>query len=258
MSQENKEFYDLLNELVNEQMFDLELTNGTVVKCKQLTTAQLKELIRAVVDSPLTQTNFNTAATTIFKQSVNIPVDYTPNVIDRLLFLIETRIHSISPILELTNNDGIRVSINLTDVKTNILNSVRQNISRFEKQTVNENKFELTLETPALFVEEQLNKEIYNNFEPETTTQEGLRNAVADMFVHELAKYISSLTLNGTQTIYFNETTFSERLDVLQKLPAFLIQKIVEYIENQKTLVEQHLLVDGMYVAVDSSFFTLR
>ena len=49
MSNDNKEFFDLLNSIVDEQTFSLELCpreETKTVSCKQLSTAQLKELIK--------------------------------------------------------------------------------------------------------------------------------------------------------------------------------------------------------------------
>ena len=68
-TENNKEFYQLLNEIVELQTFDLSLSDGSSVKCKQLTTSQLKDLIKSIVDSPLTQAEFNTTASKIFKNS---------------------------------------------------------------------------------------------------------------------------------------------------------------------------------------------
>jgi hypothetical protein len=258
MSQENKEFYDLLNELVSEQTFDLELTDGSVVKCKSLTTAQLKDLIKAVVDSPITQSRFNSAATKIFKDSVVLHSGYTPTVVDRLLFLIETRINSISSTIALTNSDNIQVDVDLNKVKMELLNSIKEKQSLFHVKTFEEGKFSLAVATPTLFVEEQLNEEIYTTFDLDVTDKESIRNVIADMFVYEIAKYISSLTLDGTNTLDFTKTSFQERVNVLQRLPVTLTQKVVEYVEKQKSLLDNHLIVNGLYLSVDSAFFTIQ
>jgi hypothetical protein len=258
MSQENKEFYDLLNELVDEQTFDLELTDGSVVKCKSLTTAQLKDLIKAVVDSPITQSRFNSAATKIFKDSVELPSGYTPTVVDRLLFLFETRINSISPTIALTNSDDKRVDVDLIKIGAELSNTIKENQNLFHVKTFEEGKFFLTVATPTLFAEEQLNEEVYATFEADMTDNDSIRNVIADMFIYEIAKYISSLTLDGRTTLDFTKTSFQERVNVLQKLPVALTQKIVEYIEKQKSLLDQHLIVDGLYLSIDSAFFTIQ
>jgi hypothetical protein len=78
------------------------------------------------------------------------------------------------------------------------------------------------------------------------------------MFIYEIAKYISSLTLDGRTTLDFTKTSFQERVNVLQKLPVALTQKIVEYIEKQKSVLDQHLIVDGLYLSIDSAFFTIQ
>ena len=75
MSSENKELLRFLQELNSQQTFKVALTprlnNSTVyvpeVECVPLTTSQLKKLIETVVDSPITQSVFNSTATEIFK-----------------------------------------------------------------------------------------------------------------------------------------------------------------------------------------------
>ena len=57
----NKEFQNLLSTLASEQTFSVELTDSKLYEFKQLNTNQLKELVKTVVDSPLTQTLFNNA-----------------------------------------------------------------------------------------------------------------------------------------------------------------------------------------------------
>lgn len=259
MSTENEDFYNLLNDIVNEQAFDLELINGQTVKCKQLTTAQLKELVKTFGDSELTQVLFHSAATKIFEESViDLPSDYQPTVLDRLLFLLETRIQSVSPTLTMTDDEGNEVITDIVKVKTNILDSIKQNRQAFERQTFTNNKISLVTETPKLATENKLNSEIYNGLDVDTSDVEQLKNFIADSFINEIAKYVSSVTLNEEITLNFSEKPFQERLDVLQKLPAGLIQSVITYIEKQKELIDELFINNDMYLSVDSTFFTTR
>jgi len=104
MSETNKEFYDLLNSLTTLATFKLTLTDGKEYTFKQLSTSQLKELIKTVVDSPLTQSVYNNTISKVMKESliseegVEEPLF---NIVDRLLFAIETRINQFLPQLQL-------------------------------------------------------------------------------------------------------------------------------------------------------------
>jgi hypothetical protein len=131
MSNQNKEFYDLLNSIVDEQTFSLNLSpdeKGEVVAvlCKSLSTIQLKDLIKTIVDSPLTQASFNSTATRVFKQSLTSPLDVSLNIIDRLLFIIETRIQSLSPTTTMKDGDE-EFAVNFNEIKLKLENKLKEN-----------------------------------------------------------------------------------------------------------------------------------
>ena len=137
MSTENKEFYDLLKTLTEEQTFPLELfSTGEKLNCKYLTTFQLKEIIKTVVDSPLTQSAFNTTCTKIFKDSLLVKENLTAplNVLDRLSFLLQTRINSISPIVTINKNTS-PTAVNFSDTTNNATNQVYDVFRHFEQTT---------------------------------------------------------------------------------------------------------------------------
>lgn len=256
MSQENKEFYELLNELVNEQTFDLELTNGTVVKCKQLTTAQLKELIKAVVDSPLTQTNFNTISTEVFKKSVLLPSDYISNTLDRLLFLIETRIRSISSTMTVNTDEGNKV-IDFIKVKNNLVESIKRNANLTIDQTLTENGIEVTVGIPTLDVEGQLIEEIYKDFVVNTDDPDDIRKMLGEAFINEIAKTFKQIKIQD-KTLDLSTISFKSRIQTIETLPASLVQQVVKYLEDYKKIIDDALTFEGYTIPIDGSLFSLR
>ena len=257
MSQENKEFYDLLNELVNEQTFDLELTNDSTVKCKPLTTSQLREIIKATIDSPFTQSAFNETTTKIFVDSlVNKPSLLEVNILDKLLFLLETRAQTISPLIQFTNDDDTKTEIDVSSVKQQILQSIKSNKEFFQEKAITEGKVTLTLETPSLQTEHELNK-YYQDISVNSSDSDELKKFLGEAFINELVKYIKTVAIDDKQ-IEMNSMSFKERLDIFEKLPAKIVQQLAEYIEKQKTLIDGCLIVNGFYLAIDSTFFTIR
>lgn len=257
MSQENKEFYDLLNELVNEQTFDLELTNDSLVKCKPLTTAQLREIIKATIDSPFTQSVFNETTTNIFVNSlVNKPSLLELNVLDKLLFLLETRVQTISPVIQFTNDDDTKAEVDVSLVRQQILQTIKDNKQTFQEEVITEEKITLTLETPSLQTEHELNK-YYQDFSVNSNDSDDLKKFLGEAFINELVKYIKTVAIDDKQ-IEMNPLSFKERLNIFEKLPAKIVQQLAEYIEKQKTLIDGCLIVNGFYLAIDSTFFTIR
>ena len=261
MSTENKEFYDLLNSIVEEQTFSLDLSPNEAgetktVSCKQLSTSQLKELIKTVVDNPLTQWAFNSTTTNIFKNSLIEQPSSSLNIIDRLLFILATRIHSISSIIKLTSDEE-ELIVNLEDVKSNINNQIKENCILFQPATATEGKLTIKFGVALLDAEAQLNEEIYKNVNPSVNDPEELRKVIGEAFINEIAKSIYSLTIQD-KTLDFSTMSFASRLQAIESLPASLIQKVIDYIENYKKIIEECLSINGHDIAIDGSLFSLR
>jgi hypothetical protein len=174
-----------------------------------------------------------------------------------LLFLLQTRKQSISPTVTLINNDENETVIDIETVKQNIVETIKRNSEAFTDTVFTEGKFSLTVGIPELATEDQLNDEIYNNLDIDTSNKEQFRTFLGEAFLNEIAKHLKKLTLEDSKTLDFSTILFAKRIEILQTLPAALVQKIVVYIEKQKSLIDQCLTVDGFYLSVDSTFFNL-
>lgn len=260
MSNENVEFYELLNSITENKTFQLDLCANQVHKtlaCKYLTTLQLTDLIKTVIDSPFTQSIFNTTATKIFRNSLveTVPLQQL-TVIDRLLFMLETRIQSLSPVITLTNNDDKSVEVPIQQVKENLVKNIKEQINFFQPFVITHSDFTLTLDIPDLETDAKLNDEIYKDLVVDPNDKENLRELLGDAFIYEITKYFKVLTLKNNKIMDFSNISFKERVEVVQMLPASLIQQAISYIEKQKSIVEESLIFDGFYLSVDSTFFS--
>ena len=259
MSNDNKEFFDLLNSIVDEQTFSLELCpreEAKTVSCKQLSTAQLKELIKTVVDSPLTQAVFNSTATKIFKQSLIEDPLVPLNVIDRLLFVLETRINSLSPTMDVKEEDKTIV-VDFKEIVGKLNQQLKENARLLVNSTASEGKISINFGVALLDTETQLNEELYKNFNLDVENADELRKLLGEAFINEIAKAVQSVTIED-KTLDLSSINFKSRLKTIESLPASLIQKVIEYIENYKKIVDKCLVVDGHSVAVDGTLFSLR
>ena len=259
MSTENKEFYDLLNSLVDEQTFSLDLcprAEAKTINCKQLSTSQLTELIKTVVDSPLTQAAFNSTATKVFKQSLVEQPDVPLNVVDRLLFILETRIQSLSPTMTIEEEDK-KVTVNIQEVKANLLKSIKENAELFAPSSATEGKITVGFDVALLDAESQLNDEVYKNLDINIENVDELRKMIGDAFINEIAKTVQKVTI-GDKTLDLSTVTFKSRLKTIESLPASLIRRVIEYIERYKKIIDGCLTVDGLTIPVDGSLFSLR
>lgn len=256
MNTDNREFFDLLSSVATEQTFSLTLTDGSQVNCKQLTTSQLKELVKTVVDSPLTQAAFNTTATEIFNQSLVEGVNTELNTVDRTLFILETRIQSLSPTVTLKKEEK-SITVDLRNIKEKLSKEIESHKDLFESKSLTEGQITLSFGVPTLKTELQLNREVYKNFKTNVENVDELRKALGEAFINEIAKSINSLSI-GEQILDFNTVSFKQRLKAVETLPASIVQKVIEYIENYKKIVEDCFIIDGETVPLDGTLFSLR
>jgi hypothetical protein len=127
----------------------------------------------------------------------------------------------------------------------------------FSVSSATEGKITLTFGPALLDAESQLNDEIYKNSNPNVEDPEELRKVLGDAFINEIAKAVRTLTIND-QTLDFSAVTFKSRLKTIETLPASLIQKVIEYIEEYKKVVDESLTVNGHTIVIDGSLFSLR
>lgn len=261
MSTENKEFFDLLNSITSEQTFSLDLSPrginaDSVAVCKQLTTLQLKSLIETVVDNKLTQYSFNSTVTKVFKDSLITSLPYSLNIIDRLLFILKTRIQALSSTVTIREN-GEMIVVDLIKVSNNLLQRLKENQSLLVSSSATEGKITVNFGVALLDAEAQLNEEFYRDFNPDIEDTEELRMVLGDSFINEIAKSLQSVTV-GEKTLDLSTVSFSARLKTIETLPASLIQEVIKYIEKYKQLIDASLTVEGHSIPINASLFSLR
>lgn len=256
----DKDFLDLLSSLAEEQQYTIELQrqeeDPVAVKFKSLTTVQLKELVKTAVDSPLTQSVFNSTATKIFKDSIlSAPANLEFNVVDRLLFLLETRIQTISPTKTIKTDDK-EVEVNYNNIIDSLKKSIKKNINRFTPAVSKSGKVSITYGVSLVDTDVQLEEEVYKNVEVKIENVEELRKIVGEAFINEIAKTIHAVSIED-KTINLKDVPFKKRLKIVETLPASLIQKVVEYIESYKNVLNGCLTVKDYTIPIDSTLFSV-
>ena len=213
-------------------------------------------MIETIVDSPFTQASFNSTVTRIFKQSLLTSTDVSLNAIDRLLFIIETRIQSLSPTTIITEEED-QILIDFQEIKAKLDQEFKNQSTLFVSSSATDGKISITFGPALLDAEAQLNEEIYKNANPNVEDPEDLRKILGDAFINEIAKAVRTVTI-AEKTLDLSTVTFKSRLKTIESLPASLIQKVIEYIEGYKKIIDECLTIKGHTVSIDGSLFSLR
>lgn len=254
---QTKSVIELLAELTNSQTYDLTLSDGKSYKFKHLNANHLKELIETVVDTSLTQNTFNDTCNRIFTEClVATPEQATFNVLDRLLFVIESRIQSISPIVTVKDSNQTH-TFDLLQIKENIVSTIKQAPELFIEKQYSGNGIEIVCNLPTLTIDSQLNDDLEKQNKLDVTNEETVRKLLGDAFINELAKSIRSITIQDNK-LDLSTLSFNERVKTVEMLPASLINNVVSYIEAYKNSVETCLRVDGTSLTIDGSLFSIR
>lgn len=250
MSQDNvKDIINLLQDLDKETTFNLYIPSlQKEVSFKQLTTEQLKRILKTVVDSPVYNTEFIKTFNNVIKENcLNADVK-TENftIYDKTLLLFKTKIESISPEFNITFTDEEIRDNNLAEktltinIANHLNNFLEKNVT-FEPLVIEFNSSTVTCNLPTLYTENKLENELHKNVKIEVNTPEELRTIVGETFINEVTKFITNININGSE-IDLMKLTFKNRISVVENLPTQIINKVIKYIETYRDTLKELLV----------------
>jgi hypothetical protein len=210
---------------------------------KQLTTEQLKRLLKTIIDSPVYNTEFILTINSIIKENcIDKSIDTGKfTIYDKLFIFFKTRIESISDTYTVKFTDEEINENNLSE-KTLPVNLVER-LGEFAKLNINFNsidyqlnEYTITCSLPTVEVENKFEKELHKNIKTDINTPEELREIIGSTFVNEISKYVTKLQI-GEKNIDLAGYSFKERVKVIERLPTNLINNAIKYIEKYKELI---------------------
>lgn len=210
------------------------------VKFKQLTTEQLKRILKSVVDSPVYNTEFTLSFNDIVKENC-LDADVSPlkfTTYDKLFILLKTRIESISSnynynfTKEEKEENNIKEEKILIDLNDIYQIAIKNNVT-FTEELIEQDQCSVKCNLPTLLCENKLEKELHKNVKIEVESPEELRNIIGETFVNEVAKFISNVKVSD-QSIDLTAIDFKNRIKVVEQLPTTLINKVIKYIEGYR------------------------
>lgn len=260
-----KSILDALKELDQQNTFALEIPSlQKKVSFKQLSTEQLKSILKTVVDSPIYNSQFITTINKIIKEncvSENINIEQF-TIYDKILILFKTRLESLSKeyTFNFTNEEQKQYSlspshaINLEEHFESFLN--KKYI--FPSSIIEIANCKVVCQLPNLLTENKLESELHKNVKIEVETTEELREIVGETFINELTKYIGSLSIGDT-TENLNNLSFKNRIKIVEQLPTTIINGVLKYIENYREKIKEltQMNFSGLEkdITLDASFF---
>jgi len=268
---------DRVNEVFSYEVWIPSLKKN--VMFREINTSQQKRLIKAIIDSPVYNTEFIFALRKIIKENcvdTSIDVDEL-TIMDKLMIAMKMRSVSVGDSLELQVPVGegedkrtIQRAVSLEKLLKDLKKKVK--IPKVEIFSDDKNVYEVTCGLPTILNEYKLEDEMRKNNETrDIKNYDELRQSVGDVFIGEVAKYIRGLAIKeGDQLtkIDLNALSFRNRITLIEKLPEQITKQVVNYIDKVKKELDKVTLVSVNVgtneepevkeekFAIDGGFFT--
>ncbi len=216
-------------------------SQSATVKFKQLSVKQQKDLIKTGLDGALAGATINNVFNEIIETNALDACDF--NVFDKAPIITALRVHAFGG--DYTEGD-IKVDMNkLCD---------RQLVfSAFTTSSVEyQDAVSIKLEVPSLKRDTTINNAIITKLKNNQNVEVG--DAVGSLYVHEIVKFISSVTV-GSDVVDFVKSSAKDCMQVVESLPAKLLTEIVEFIQKFRDQETEFLTIDGTTVALDARMF---
>ena len=239
---------DIISELKaisNENTVDIFLPSiASTVKFKRLNIKQQKSLVLVALDDALTQLNFSTNLYDILRE--NFPKEINVEVLNTF--------DKNNIIFNLIKDDSSDKSDPTSDqVKAIIKNYNKLKIPKKLLSTeIIADKIKITLSVPSLYTEYRFNKMLFNKY---TAGVENRKQFIQDVYIIELAKYISKLVITKDKEIEVKllEHSINDILGIIDALP--VLPKILKYISDVKDIENTANTVDGKKIEVTPALF---
>lgn len=201
------------------------------IKIKTLNANHTKNILKSAMDGAFATNQFNLIIYQILKEVVDHPLA-SLNILDKLFILLQLRIKNVSDEIEieLTSDKGekIKQKLNLT----RLLAKIKKETFSFSNELIESDKITVQLAYPSIEDEYQFE---YNLFKTKIANideknEKAIRSLFAPMFINNVAQFVTSININGTE-INMKTKNINERLLIVEKLPA-VIDKIINKIDT--------------------------
>tara|TARA_R110002126_G_scaffold122632_7_gene264432 strand:- start:944 stop:1810 length:867 start_codon:yes stop_codon:yes gene_type:complete len=241
---------DRVNEVFSYEVWVPSLKKN--VMFREINTNQQKRLIKAIIDSPVYNTEFIFALRKVISENCvdsKIDVDNL-TILDKLLISMKMRSVCVGDVIELEipTGDGdksVKRGISLEKLIGDIRKTV--NLPDVETYTDDRGIYQLECGIPTILNEYNLETEMRTTSESrDINNYDELRQSVGDVFIGEIAKYVRGLSItegDKTTKIDLNALSFRNRIALIEKIPERITKDVIKYIEKTKLELDKVTLV---------------
>jgi len=244
---------------------------GRDVPFKELNTSQQKRLIKSIIDSPVYNTEFIYTFKEIVKEccadsSININ-DLT--ILDKAIIAIGLRAGSIGDTVDIvveSKKTEEKIPTKL-DLKT-IYTMAKETMSVPQNTIFEDELYKIECGIPTMEMEAVIEKGLKENIDATKTTDD-VKNAIGDIFVTELVKYIVAVSVkndSGEDTpINWVKLSIKDRIQIIESFKTKILKSIIQFANQVRTEIDKVEIVNfsvkdeqfSRRLTIDGNFFMI-
>lgn len=217
-------------------------SQNRIVKFKQLSVKQQKELIKTSLDGALAGVTLGNAFNNIVLENAVDCDDF--NIFDRAPIILTLRQQSFGSMY--TEGDVVVDLTNITQKKHIIETPFASTMSFDDDITID-------VEVPSLQCDTRINDVVAAQLKKNQDANLG--DAVGSLYLYEIVKFIKSVEV-ASDAVEFSNHTAADQLKVVESLPAKIITQVVDFIQQFRTLETNYLTIGDTVVSLDARMFT--
>jgi len=219
------------------------------LKFKDVTTKQQKNIVKCALEEGTSGLSFINLTSEIVRD--NCTESASLLVSDKNFILTCLRALSISTSFKPYDSDS---TVDLTP----ILNKSTALPDTLKTTEVTDGTVTILAAIPFVTEDIAINNETKKKLSSITNAKDVTREALGEMYINEIIKYVKVIKV-GNAEIKFNEATFNQKTQIIEKIPISLNSKLIDYINNVKQYERELLTLPDskVTISVEPAFFTV-
>jgi hypothetical protein len=243
-----------LTQISDSYSFDIWIpSKNKNAKFTEITALQQKDILSGSMDSSIYSKKFNTALYEIIKN--NTSEDITKfTILDKTLICLQLR-EKVSNIVKVQQKNN-KIDVDISP----IIAEFKKNYNHPKETVLSHNNIFITVYPSYILEEKEYDDTILkdNKKAEDIKNTDDIQDVISNAFIGELAKSIKTLKIND-QTIDLLPLTFKQRIKLVEKMPASLIQEILNIVSEWKKDIDTFLTVqkedESFTIKIDPLFF---
>jgi hypothetical protein len=217
-----------------------------VMEFTQLSVKQQKELIKTGLDGAISGVTISNIMSQIILDNSVETYDFL--TVDKFPIILALRRVSFGETVKVKDDDK-ETTFNLGDILDNNL--------KFEDDFVKtlsfkDEELEISLSVPSLKLDIKANDQQISTFKKNKDAE--ISDTVGSLFIFEIAKFVNKVKVGGEE-MDLTSLQFKDRVSVIESIPAYLSNKILDYIQGFRKTEMDYVTVNGDVLPVDARLF---